>query len=139
MRELSWAETVRRVHQRADNRCEYCQTAQRVMGQAMHVEHIHPDGPDALENLCLSCPSCNLSKAQATSAPDPETGETVPLFNPRIQIWSEHFEWIHNGQVLRGLTPTGRATIVRLRMNQPRIVEARSIWILAGIHPPPVP
>ena len=34
------------------------------------------------------------------------------------------------------LTPTGRATIVRLRMNQPRIVEARSIWILAGIHPP---
>ena len=41
MRELSWAETVRRVHQRADNRCEYCQTAQRVMGQAMHVEHIH--------------------------------------------------------------------------------------------------
>jgi hypothetical protein len=23
-----------------------------------------------------------------------------------------------------------------LRMNQPRLVEARSIWILAGIHPP---
>ena len=80
MRELSWAETVRRVHQRADNRCEYCQTAQRVMGQAMHVEHIHPDGPDALENLCLSCPSCNLSKGKAMAAPDPETAETVPLF-----------------------------------------------------------
>ena len=50
MSELSWAETVRRVHQRADNRCEYYQTAQRVMGQAMHVEHINPDGPDDLEN-----------------------------------------------------------------------------------------
>ena len=137
MSELSWTETVRRVHQRAANRCEYCQTAQRVMGQAMHVEHIHPDGPDALENLCLSCPGCNLSKARATAAPDPETDETVPLFHPRSQSWSEHFEWIQNGQVLRGLTPTGRATIVRLRMNQPRIVEARSIWILAGIHPPP--
>jgi hypothetical protein len=49
MRELSWAETVRRVHQRAEHRGEYCQTAQRVMGQAMHVEHIHPDGPDAPE------------------------------------------------------------------------------------------
>jgi 5-methylcytosine-specific restriction endonuclease McrA len=136
MSELSWAETVRRVHQRAENRCEYCQTARRVMGQAMHVEHIHPDGPDTLENLCLSCPSCNLSKAQATAALDPDTDETVPLFNPRLQSWSVHFAWIHNGQVLRGLTPTGRATIVRLRMNQPRIVEARSIWILAGIHPP---
>jgi hypothetical protein len=65
MSELSWAETMRRVHQRAENRCEYCQTAQRVMGQAMHVEHMYPDGPDALENLCLPCPSCNLSKAQA--------------------------------------------------------------------------
>lgn len=82
MSELSWAETVRRVHQRAGNRCEYCQTAQRVMGQAMHVEHIYPDGRDNLENLCLSCPSCNLSKASATSALDPETDEAIPLFNP---------------------------------------------------------
>ena len=136
MSELSWAETIRRVHQRAVNRCEYCQTAQRVIGQAMHVEHIHPDGRDDLENLCLSCPSCNLSKARATTAPDPETDESVPLFNPRTQSWSEHFEWIQNGQIIRGLTPTGRATVARLRMNQPRIVEARSIWILAGVHPP---
>jgi hypothetical protein len=135
MSELSWAETVRRVHQRADNRCGIVRR-HSVMGQAMHVEHIHPDGPDVLENLCLSCPSCNLSKARATSAPDPDTDETVPLFNPRIQRWSEHFEWRQNGQVLRGLTPAGRATIVRLRMNQPRLVEARSIWVLAGIHPP---
>ena len=136
MSELSWAETARRVHQRAANRCEYCQTAQRVMGQAMHVEHIEPDGPDDLANLCLSCPSCNLSKARATSAVDPETEETVPLFNPRTQTWSEHFAWSQNGQLLRGLTSSGRATIVRLRMNQPRIVEARSIWVLAGVHPP---
>ena len=76
------------------------------------------------------------TQARATSAADPATDETVPLFTPRIQSWSEHFEWIQNGQVLRGLTPTGRATIVRLRMNQSRLVEARSIWILAGIHPP---
>jgi hypothetical protein len=106
------------------------------MGQAMHVEHIHPNGSDDLENLCLSCPSCNLSKASATSAPDPETGEPVSLFNPRTQSWSEHFEWIQHGQIIRGLTSTGRATVVRLRVNQPRIVEARSIWILAGVHPP---
>jgi hypothetical protein len=102
----------------------------------MHVEHIDPDGRDDLENLCLSCPSCNLSKGSATSAPDPETHEPVPLFNPRTQSWAEHFEWIQNGQIVRGLTPNGRATAVRLRMNQPRIVEARSLWILAGVHPP---
>jgi hypothetical protein len=89
------------------------------MGQAMHVEHIHPDGPDTLENLCLSCPSCNLSKAQAIAAPDPDTDETVPLFNPRIQRWSEHFEWRQNGQALRGLTPgqPHEILIMRLRIS----------------------
>ena len=49
----------------------------------MHVEHIHPENGDDPENLCLSCPNCNLSKATATTAVDPETGQEVPLFNPR--------------------------------------------------------
>lgn len=136
MSDLPWAEIVRQVHRRANNQCEYCQTSQRVTGQAMHVEHIDPNGGDDLENLCLSCPSCNLSKATATSALDPETKEIVPLFNPRQQDWSEHFEWQQNGQQIYGLTPTGRATVERLKMNQLRIVEARAIWIRAGAHPP---
>lgn len=136
MTDLSWAKTLRRVHERAANRCEYCQTAQLAIGQAMHVEHIEPGGGDNLENLCLSCPSCNLSKATATSAPDPETGKIVALYNPRSQVWSQHFEWQQHGQIVYGLTPTGRATVARLRMNLPRIVEARSVWVRAGVHPP---
>ena len=136
MNDFSWAETVRRVHERAEHRCEYCQTAQRVIGQAMHVEHINPNVGDGLDNLCLSCPSCNLSKATATSAPDPETDKITPLFNPRTQAWSDQFEWIEKGTVVRGLTPIGRATAVRFRMNLPRLVEARSIWVHAGVHPP---
>lgn len=87
MNDLSWAATVRLVHERAAYRCEYCQTAQRVIGQAMHVEHIDPDGGDRPDNLCLSCPSCNLSKAQVTTAPDPDSGEVIVLFNPRTQVW----------------------------------------------------
>jgi hypothetical protein len=104
MNDLSWAETVRRVHQRADDTCEYCQTSQRITGQAMHLDHIDPDGGDDLDNLCLSCANCNQSKARAVLATDSATGETVPLFNPRTQDWSEHFEWVLNGLVLRGLT-----------------------------------
>jgi hypothetical protein len=102
----------------------------------MHVEHILPNGDDDMDNLCLSCASCNLSKARATTAVDPDTEQTVPLFNPRTQIWSEHFEWIANGTIVHGLTPTGRATIVRFRMNLTRIVEAREIWVRSGEHPP---
>src|SRR5574341_1487041 len=103
MNELSWAAVVRLVHERASYRCEYCQTAQRVIGQAMDVEHIDPAGGDHPVNLCLACSSCNLSKAQAISALDPETGLVVALFNPRTQVWSEHFIWEPNGQIVRGL------------------------------------
>jgi hypothetical protein len=60
----------------------------------------------------------------------------VPLFNPRAQLWAEHFEWTDNGTLLHGLTPVGRATIVRLQMNIARIVNARKVWVRAGEHPP---
>src|SRR6266849_3880613 len=136
MPELSWAETVRLVYLRAENCCEYCRTCQRVCGQAMHMEHIDPVGGDQPDNLCLSCPSCNLSKAQATSGVDAITAEVVPLFNPRQQRWSDHFEWIEDGSQVLGKTAVGRATVQRLKMNVDRVVTARKIWIKAGEHPP---
>jgi hypothetical protein len=107
------------------------------MGQAMHVEHIDPDAGNDLANLCLSCPSCNLSKGRVTFSLDPDTGRVVSLFNPRTQAWSENFEWIQDGTIIRGLSPVGRATVARLRMNITRVVIARRVWIRAGEHPPP--
>src|SRR5262249_26349267 len=73
MRNVSWATIVRLVHERARHCCEYCQTCRDTIGQAMHVEHIAPNGGDDPENLCLACPTCNLSKSTATSALDPIT------------------------------------------------------------------
>lgn len=136
MSKLSWAATVRLVHERADYCCEYCYTSQHIIGQAMHVEHIDPKGGDDPDNLCLSCATCNMSKALATSAADPETGAVMSLFNPRIQVWSEHFAWAESATVVQGLTPTGRATISRLKMNRRRVVDARRRWVLTGEHPP---
>lgn len=102
----------------------------------MHIEHIIPNGDNALENLALSCSNCNLSKAKATTATDPETEEIAALFNPRQQLWHEHFEWVDEGIRLKGLSPTGRATISRLKMNHERILTARARWIIGGFHPP---
>ncbi len=102
----------------------------------MHVDHIDPDGDDSLDNLCLSCANCNMSKARATSAVDPETGAEAPLFNPRTQDWSEHFEWMPGGILVRRLTPVGRATVHRLRMNRDRLLAARANWVFLGLHPP---
>ena len=136
MSELSWTAIVRLVHERARQCCEYCQTSQATIGQAMHVEHIDPRGSNDPDNLCLACPTCNLSKATATAAPDPETKEAVALFNARTQDWHEHFRWIDGARRIQGLTPTGRATVERLRMNQARVVVARALWVKANCHPP---
>lgn len=136
MSELSWNAIKRLVHERAQGCCEYCQTCEANTGQAMHIEHIDPDGDDTPDNLCLSCSNCNLSKSDAKTAVDPETGESVPLFNPRQQEWKTHFVWANNGLVLQGLTPIGRAMVVRLKMNQDRVVVARRRWIQGGFHPP---
>jgi hypothetical protein len=133
---LSWRKTKRLVYERAKGCCEYCQTCEDNTGQPMHVEHIDPNGGDDASNLCLSCSSCNLSKATAIAAHDSETDTKTPLFNPRTQIWQDHFEWIDGGLLLQGKTPVGRVTILRLRMNQPRLVRARRNWIIAGNHPP---
>lgn len=87
--------------------------------------------------ICVCpCWNCNSSKHKATVVADPETGERVQLFNPRAQVWSEHFAWIDGGIRVRGLSPVGRATITRLKMNRPAIVIARQRWTEGGYHPP---
>ncbi|MGB1285633.1 MAG: HNH endonuclease [Aggregatilineales bacterium] len=139
MTEHSWVAIRRIVFERAEGCCEYCQTCEENTGQAMHIEHIDPQGGDILENLCLACANCNLSKAAATTAIDPQTEQIVRLFHPRQQNWSTHFEWTTDGLRLQGKTPAGRATIDRLKINQERIVRARRNWILARTHPPDTP
>lgn len=136
MSELSWNALKRLVHERADGCCEYCQTSEENSGQTMQVDHIDPAGEDVLENLCLSCWNCNNHKHAATAVNDPETGAQVPLYNPRSQIWSGHFEWIDGSTRIHGLTPIGRATVARLKMNRPMIVVARQRWAEGGYHPP---
>lgn len=136
MNALSWNTTKQLVYERANGCCEYCQTCESNIGQAMHLDHIDPAGGDSPENLCLACANCNSFKGAVTMAQDPETEDNFPLFNPRTQVWSEHFTWVDDGLRLRGLTPIARATITRLKINHPRIVLARQHWIAGGFHPP---
>jgi len=138
MSELSWSAITQQVYERASGCCEYCQTAAENSGQTMQVDHIDPNGGDELENLCLSCWNCNSHKHKATAVIDPETNQWVALFNPRLQVWSEHFERVDGATRIRGLTPSGRATVTRLKMNRPVIVVARQRWVAGGYHPPQV-
>jgi len=126
------------VIERAQGRCEYCLTWQAIVVE-MEVAHVLPESAGGLtkaSNLCLTCVGCNGFKLAFQSAVDPETGEPAPLFNPRSDQWEEHFEWSNDETHLVGVTAAGRATVERLRMNRPRMVEARRLWVQAGWHPP---
>lgn len=128
-----------RVLEAARHRCGYCQTQQAVVGITLHIEHIIPlaaSGSSEEDNLWVACPTCNNYKGTQTQAVDPETGEMTALFNPRRQIWSEHFAWSEDGITIIGLTSVGRATVTALKMNEAPIQRSRRRWVLAGWHPP---
>lgn len=132
-------ELRRKVTEQAQHRCGYCLTVEHVVGYEMNVEHIVPEaagGASDEDNLWLSCSKCNLHKADKTHEIDPETREKIELFNPRLQSWTEHFEWSEEKDIIIGKTPTGRATVVALHLNRSLLVTARRLWIKAGLHPP---
>lgn len=117
------------VRERAGNRCEYCRMHQEDDPLfSYHIEHIiarQHGGPDDESNLALACHRCNHHKGTNLSGIDPETGQTVSLFNPRQSSWSDHFD--HRGPVIAGLTPMGRATVRVLAMNAQRRIELRAV------------
>lgn len=108
------------------------------MGITFDVDHIIPEsigGPTELNNLCLTCPTCNRHKSDRMLVLDPDTGRRVPFFHPLQEVWHEHFEWLDNGASLFGKTPIARATIEALQINRPVIVQLRRYWIALDLHP----
>lgn len=101
-----------------------------------HIIPVAAGGLTVRENLWLACERCNRYKADHTSAVDPETEQDVPLFNPRVQVWEEHFTWSIDGSQVVGVTPIGRAAVIALHLNHPLAVVARKYWRQAGWHPP---
>jgi len=128
----------RSVISRSGNRCEYCQLSQAGQIATFHIDHIIPDsagGDTTADNLAFACVSCSLKKGARQTIQDPETGDRVQIFNPRLQVWSENFAW--QGVLLLGLSPVGRATIQALQLNRPMMLAIRSEEIVFNRHPPP--
>lgn len=106
----------------------------------LEVEHILPlalGGTSEEANLWLACPLCNRHKGSKTTAIDPQGGEETLLFNPRTQVWGQHFRWSDDGLQIIGITQVGRATVAALHLDDdPDALLVRSYWVLAGWHPP---
>lgn len=121
------------VWRRAGSRCEYCRLPAEHDDLTFEVEHVVPrkhGGPTILANLSLACFPCNRHKGTNLSGFDPATGNIVTLFEPRRDVWSEHFRL--EGAVLHGISAHGRATIAVLCMNEPMRLALREMVIRLG-------
>ncbi|MBI5917156.1 MAG: HNH endonuclease [Bacteroidetes bacterium] len=131
--------TRRQVHLRAAGYCEYCRTPEIFSPEPFCVEHIVPvklGGGNTPDNLALACHGCNWSKSSKTQGEDPVSRQLVSLFNPRRQIWSEHFAWMEEPTHVCGLTATGRATVEVLKLNRENLIHLRLAMYVLGEHPP---
>jgi hypothetical protein len=90
-----------------------------------------------LDNLALSCPGCNLAKADRLTAED-RRGREQPLFNPRafqpwLLGWHLHFILDRDTGLISARTPLAEATIDALKMNDANRLFARRLQIQAGL------
>ena len=129
------------VWERASFCCEYCFSQGKYCPDPLSVEHLIPrsrGGSNDESNLALSCQGCNGYKHVAVSATDPVTEKDVPLYHPRLDVWSDHFAWSAGFTEIIGKTPTGRATVERRRLNRAPLVNLRIVLRSLGKHPPKI-
>jgi HNH endonuclease len=132
------------VRERAKFICEYCHSPEWSSADLFTLEHIRPQskgGSDEFDNLALACRRCNERRYNFTTGIDSESGAETLLFQPRQQLWAEHFIWTADGIKINSLTSVGRATNNRLDLNDEFhndgfIQRARNFWIQGGWHPP---
>jgi hypothetical protein len=131
--------TKEAIAQQARGCCEYCQSQVSYSPDPFSIEHItarSKGGTNQLSNLAFSCQGCNNNKHVHIQGVDPASGETVLLFHPRLQRWRDHFTWNDDFTLVIGKTSTGRATVERLKLNRPGVVNLRRALGRIGEHPP---
>jgi hypothetical protein len=127
------------VFKRAGGRCEYCKCPSNYTTEPFSIEHIQPvakQGKQDLDNLAYACMGCNIIKYSKTVALDPVSQAIVPLYNPRIMAWNEHFLWDETFTYMVAKTAIGRATIIALKLNRSPVKNLRRALIAIDEHPP---
>jgi HNH endonuclease len=124
------------VSQRASGACEYCRIHQTFSIYSHEIDHVialKHGGESTDDNLVLACLPCNRHKGSDLTSIDPIAGVITPLFNPRTQIWSEHFQL--EGGFIVGINAVGRTTIFLLQMNETSRLQLRQALSVQGLYP----
>jgi HNH endonuclease len=128
----------RAVIERARYSCEYCgipEDSTLAPHEPDHVIGEQHGGQTNLDNLAYACFRCNRWKGPNIATLDPQTYSLTPLYNPRLDHWSGHFQLI--GATIEALTPAGRGTVMLLRFNDEQRVALRAELIQQGRYMPP--
>ena len=124
------------VRERAKGHCEYCLLSEEDTFLFHEPDHILAEkhgGLTIAENMALACFYCNRFKGSDIASLDPQTGMLVRIFNPRTQIWQEHFKL--NGPRIEPITPEGRVTERILKPNQSARIRERLELQKRGRYP----
>jgi HNH endonuclease len=125
----------RQVFDRARGCCEYCLKPEIFAFCPHEIDHTIAEkhgGSTTEVNLALACKLCNSYKGSDIASIDPQTNEITPIYNPRRDRWSDHFQLTPTAEFV-ALSSQARATIRILQMNRPDRVEERRLWIQAGM------
>lgn len=128
--------TKKEVANRARNKCEYCLQSERVSYFRFHIEHIKSikhGGNNMSNNLAYCCPDCNYYKGTDIGTFVGDSDNLVRFFNPRKDIWNEHFD-LSEG-LINGKTEIGKATVKIFRFNEIERLIFRKQLIEALLYP----
>lgn len=125
------------VANRADWLREYFYVAQVDRSSAYQIDHIisvKHGGATTADNLAYSCIFCNIQKGSDLGSINWRTGELVRFFNPRRDLWKEHFRL--NEVVIQPQTGIGEVTVRIFDFNNNERIIERQALMAVGRFPP---
>ncbi len=128
------------VIDRSDHLCEYCliHDDDTVLGCSIdHIISLKHGGPNTEDNLAYACVFCNRYKGSDVGSMIWETQDFVRFYNPRRDLWSEHFQLA--GVTIAALSPIGEVTARILGFNDYERLLERQILIDRGRYPRRLP
>lgn len=138
MRGYVGAGVRRLVVDRAESLCEYCLIHEDDTFLGCEVDHVISEkhgGSSTADNLAYACVFCNRHKGSDIGSIVWRTEEFTRFFNPRVDIWMEHFTLEES--TLNPLTIIGEATASILKFNAEERLLERRILREAGRYPSP--
>jgi len=117
------------VKTRAQRVCEYCLIHEESTYFGCQVDHIISEkhgGVTEEHNLAYACTYCNRNKGSDIGSIDLLTEQFSRFFNPRIDLWTNHFKL--DGVRISTLTTIGEVTDRILGFNHiDRLIERQEL------------